>query len=174
MRDNPYEVPHVRRWFRFSLRTLFVLVTVVALLAGWVAWSLNWVHQRQDALRTDGIYGNPNVHHSIYDKPHSPYGLWVFGETGQSTVIANSWMIPKDRIEVLRHLFPEANVWVRHHDGAKTIIPSVLSETEKSTVVVHDFMIAKDRIEELRHLYPEADVCVKHRGGSETVIPSLR
>jgi hypothetical protein len=35
-----------RRWFRFSLRTLFILVTVVAL---WLGYYANWMRQRGEA-----------------------------------------------------------------------------------------------------------------------------
>jgi hypothetical protein len=37
-----------RRWFRFSLRTLFVVVTIVAC---WLGWNVNIVHQRR-AMRS--------------------------------------------------------------------------------------------------------------------------
>jgi hypothetical protein len=39
-----------RRWFRFSLRTLFVLVTIVGIAAGWVRYQTNWVQQRREFL----------------------------------------------------------------------------------------------------------------------------
>jgi len=35
-----------RRWFRFSLRTLFVVVTLCALVAGWLAWNLRQMQNR--------------------------------------------------------------------------------------------------------------------------------
>jgi hypothetical protein len=34
-----------RRWFAFSLRTLFVVVTLVAC---WLGYELNWIRQRRD------------------------------------------------------------------------------------------------------------------------------
>ena len=37
-----------RRWFQFGLRTLFVLMTLVAL---WLAWELNFIRERQAWLR---------------------------------------------------------------------------------------------------------------------------
>jgi len=37
-----------RRWFQFGLRTLFVLMTVVAL---WLAWELSFIRERQAWLR---------------------------------------------------------------------------------------------------------------------------
>ncbi len=38
-----------RRWFRFSLRTMFVLVTVIAIFVG---YHVNWIRQRNE-LRAD-------------------------------------------------------------------------------------------------------------------------
>jgi hypothetical protein len=35
--------PSRRRWFRFSLRTMFVVVTLFAL---WLGWELNYVRER--------------------------------------------------------------------------------------------------------------------------------
>ena len=34
---------------RFSLRTLFVLVTIIALPLGWVDYQLKWIRQRHEA-----------------------------------------------------------------------------------------------------------------------------
>src|SRR5262245_27202765 len=36
-----------RRWFRFSLRTLFILI---ALIACWLAYSVHWIKQRHAYL----------------------------------------------------------------------------------------------------------------------------
>jgi hypothetical protein len=82
------------------------------------------------------------MHHSIYDKPYSPGGLWLFDETGQSTVVVNGCMISSERIEELRRLFPEAELWVKQRGGPKLVIPSIFGEGDKSTVVVAGFMVA--------------------------------
>jgi hypothetical protein len=42
--------PPRRRWFRWSLRTMFVVVTAAAFLCGWVVYQLNWIRQRRDYL----------------------------------------------------------------------------------------------------------------------------
>ena len=36
-----------RRWFRFSLRTLFVVVTLAAIPLGWLTWQLHIVRERK-------------------------------------------------------------------------------------------------------------------------------
>ena len=38
-----------RRWFRWSLRTMFVGVTVLAVPLGWIGNSLNWIRQRHES-----------------------------------------------------------------------------------------------------------------------------
>ena len=35
-----------RRWYQFSLRTMFVLVFVVSVPLAWVGYSLNWIKER--------------------------------------------------------------------------------------------------------------------------------
>jgi hypothetical protein len=39
-----------RRWFRFSLRTLFVLVAIAGITVGWLQLQRNLIHQRQTFL----------------------------------------------------------------------------------------------------------------------------
>jgi hypothetical protein len=38
-----------RRWFAFSLRALFVVVTVFGC---WLGYQLNWIRERHEALST--------------------------------------------------------------------------------------------------------------------------
>ncbi len=45
MADSPKH-----RRLRFSLRTLFVVVTVAACIVGWTAYQLNWIRQRHEEL----------------------------------------------------------------------------------------------------------------------------
>jgi hypothetical protein len=45
--------PH-RRWFRFSLRTLFVVVTVFAC---WLGWNVNAVQKRKHLIDWAGFHG---------------------------------------------------------------------------------------------------------------------
>ena len=84
-----------RRWFRFSLRTLFVLVTVVGC---WLGYSINWIKQRHAFL------AHPYVIQEFNDTPpstvnrwgntwpvYAPWGLWLLGERGLVSV----WLPPK-------------------------------------------------------------------------------
>ncbi len=62
-----------RRWLRYSLETLFVAVTV---LACWLGYELNWIHQRREALAS-GIVRFPidGVHEEL-----PPWQLRLLGE----------------------------------------------------------------------------------------------
>ena len=43
-----------RRWFRFSLRTMFVLLTLSCLTFGWTLMQLQWIRERDRALNELG------------------------------------------------------------------------------------------------------------------------
>jgi hypothetical protein len=92
------------RWFqfRFSLRTLFVLVTVVAI---WFGWSLNWIRERRAFLR-DGL---GQAYLSYQDPPPAPSFLWVFGEEGAEIVCVNARNGSPENA-FAKELFPEAIV----------------------------------------------------------------
>jgi hypothetical protein len=95
------------RWFRFSLRALFVLVTLVALSAGWVSWSTIWIRDRRAFVRDDG-----DTNAIIYNQPGqsvvAPSLLWLFGEEGAQFVV----LFGEDESDFsdARRLFPEAEV----------------------------------------------------------------
>jgi hypothetical protein len=38
-----------RPWYQFSLRTMFVVVTLVCVVLAWVGYSLNWKRETQEA-----------------------------------------------------------------------------------------------------------------------------
>ena len=111
--------------FSFSLRTLFVLVTLFGCAMGWVVYSLNWIRQRREfCTRPDAevlVAANG-------DYPRAPAYLWLFGEKGRDMIriIVDfpRWpeaapAIPTDRkrtveeqalLDHAKSLFPEAEV----------------------------------------------------------------
>ena len=98
MEENPK--PH-RRWYRFSLRTMLVLVTLVCLLCGYLGWAMNWIRQRQVFLKTQGIVGS-SYFGAFKD---APFAIRLLGEKGCKSI----WVIPGQE-EKGRELFPEAEI----------------------------------------------------------------
>ncbi len=116
---------HDRRWLRFSLRTLFVVVTV---LASWLGYELNWVRQRHQLLnrpdvlhwdQTTVVGVNLLVQLPKETPPRAPGLLWLFGETG---IVELAWLIDESQfdesrsmdsyqeVQLARALFPEATL----------------------------------------------------------------
>jgi hypothetical protein len=101
-----------RMKLRFSLKTLFVGVTLVAMGAGWTMYSLDWIKQRNTILKQDFVYGNPTIP-PLFSKPIAPGGLWIFGERGQHTLRVSTKLASKKEIIELRRLFPESILLLR-------------------------------------------------------------
>jgi hypothetical protein len=56
---------------------MFVVVTIVVLILGWLTHNLNWIRQRHEFWDNNGpIWCAPNMNSS------APGLLWIFGENG--------------------------------------------------------------------------------------------
>lgn len=107
-----------KRWFRFSLRTLFVAVTAIAVGIGVVFWARSWAAQRRQFLN------DAFVSTARSDLHFAPLPLLLLGETGYVEIrigFAGTFDAPlsaeqKHQVELARRLFPEANV-----DGAVVV-----------------------------------------------------
>ena|ERR1051325_8457872 len=118
-----------RRWFRFSLRTLFLLVTILGVFLGWLGGQIKWIMDRHEALRwlskvpdsnesangfpiesTERLWYEPPF--SANQKNNAPWGLWLFREVGLRRINLNGHLPPSDEYteEKLRELFPEAEI----------------------------------------------------------------
>jgi hypothetical protein len=97
---------------RFSLKTLFVVVTLAAVGAGWVVYSRRWIDERHAKLKMPAIYGNQTIP-PLFSKPVAPGCLWLFGERGQHTLRVNTSMLSKAEVIEIRELFPESILWLR-------------------------------------------------------------
>ena len=89
-----------RRWLRFSLRTLFVVLTLVSCAVWYALGQSQWLRQRRAFL--DGSehglsYGISNT--------RAPGMLWAFGESGITVIIVDKTDKP-----LAQKLFPEARV----------------------------------------------------------------
>src|SRR4051812_48362793 len=91
-----------RRWFSYSLRTFFVVLTIFGV---WLGVQVKWIRDRHEAIQsTTATIGWPGV---------APLSLRVLGEKGAG-VIGCDWTgdIEVDRAlrNRIQRLFPEADV----------------------------------------------------------------
>ena len=87
-------VPPGRRWFQFGLRTMFVVVTLVA---AFLAYQLNWIRKRHRFL----VFVDRNDHTQVLGEwinpkrprnskaPRAPWLLWLIGEPCQSQILVS-------------------------------------------------------------------------------------
>jgi len=103
-----------RRRFRFSLRTLFVLVTVLGSSLGWLGMQLRWIRERHDGSR----WSTRNIARPVLllQDADAPWSLRLFGESGfkAAYVIVQDERNPTSDDERLRRqvesVCPEAKV----------------------------------------------------------------
>ena len=69
-----------RSWFRFSLRTVFVVVTVFAC---WLGYELNWLRERHFLVESGEAAVYPT---NKGTRPRAPSLLWLFGEDGAGQI----------------------------------------------------------------------------------------
>lgn len=109
------QAPGKRRWFRFGLRTMFVVVTV---LACWLGYELSWVRQRRAVLPGAMKSRSMSSRTGRPEKRPAPGLLWLFGEPGYVDVIVRfpyrvgGELTPAEesKLEHTEALFPEADV----------------------------------------------------------------
>lgn len=122
-----------RRWYRFSLWTAFVGMTLTCVILAWMAYQRRarrwyqfslrmffvlvtlvcvgfgyWVHRSREWIRQrhEWMDTRGGVNHFIrVSDSCAPGGLWLFGEDGAVTVA----VAPGEELEA-RRLFPEAAV----------------------------------------------------------------
>ncbi len=103
-------MPTCRRW-SFSLRTLFVVVTVLAVLLGWIPYQLNWIQERRAApsLATWYRLYTKSAFDTLLSEsppPRAPGLLWLFGERGHTRCRLYFGTEPRDFSYFTRELTP--------------------------------------------------------------------
>lgn len=107
-----------RRWFRFGLLTMFVVVTVFGC---WLGWQVNLIRQRGHErewlkARHAAIYEVPygvGLHGAVVFPPatqHIPWSLWIAGELPVKVIDSPS--MTRSDLERIQRAFPEATVHV--------------------------------------------------------------
>ncbi len=106
-----------RQWFAFSLRTLFVVVTVSAC---WLGYQLNWIKERHSLIgapQQTGVepeYGIALMPMSLLaslqvESKDAPWPLRWLGERGVCTLYIRDNM-SESEVARIRALFPEAEI----------------------------------------------------------------
>jgi hypothetical protein len=106
-----------RRWFQWSLRTLFVVVTLVACCLG---YQLNWIRERHSLIDVPQQTGvDPEYDIALMpmslraslqvETKDAPWPLRWLGERGVYTLYMRDDM-PESEVARIRALFPEAEI----------------------------------------------------------------
>ena len=110
----------LRRWFRYSLRTVFVVLTVLGV---WLGSQVNWIRERREYIVAHGRFGvgDPFAESASESSPRAPNLLWLLGEEGIdsleiSTTRLSGGEIPPEAAKA-RRLFPEAALWIEARNG---------------------------------------------------------
>jgi len=97
-----------RRWFRFSLRTLFALVMIIGT---WLGYHVNWIRQRH-AFAAQYMPTLPSrraeynwVSFSVGYAQPPPWSLRLFGEE-----YCPPLEFPRSEVQRFNELFPEAAI----------------------------------------------------------------
>ena len=126
--------PPKRRWFRFSLRTLFVVVTLAAVPLGWIGYSVNWIRQRRSALAASGPAAGWTPHADgweiiqVLPEAQPPGLLWLFGEQGVNRIYINHGPSDKE-VTHLKSLFPEATILDQRNQWSASVAGSLTAPT---------------------------------------------
>ena len=102
----------IMRLPRYGLRTVFVLITLISLPIGWVAYQLNWKQQRYEFLvhRTGGKI---TAQSGMATK--APWSLRIFGEAPAIYLLK----VSDADVQRARELFPEAIINPKPSDFPK-------------------------------------------------------
>ena len=95
-----------RRWLAFSLRTLFVIVTLFSMILAWGTYQINWIRERRE-FRNSGV-GKVWIYTFKVKPIRPPWSLRIFGE---GTLGGNMVELPypedDPEFKRIRRLFPE-------------------------------------------------------------------
>jgi hypothetical protein len=148
-RTIPMTTAPKRRWFAFSLRTLFVGVAVFGI---WLGWEFNFVHQRnamRDWIADHGgsvdVFVRPDVSGSLAiiqyervlgpeEEPSIPQWRRWLGDEAINHVMMPAGTTDAD-LERARSLFPEGNVKrIESRPGRGLLWPPSLSPPAETSV----------------------------------------
>ena len=103
-----------RRWFSFSLRTLFVVVTIFCV---WLGWQVRIVHERRAVLDEIAGAGYVTLEDSHWKRPSYQELIRVssvrrlFGDSSYFSITVPPNTSPQ-LLERLEYAFPESNLYL--------------------------------------------------------------
>ena len=111
-RQNPMTLAPQRRSLRFSLRTLFVTVSIAAILTAWAVMNYRSARQRRAFLSVAGaVNGHERTVQGYRCEFKRPFVSWLlFGERRVTFINLYPGTYDAAYLEHLRSLFPEAEI----------------------------------------------------------------
>lgn len=99
-----------RRWFlpRFSLRTMFVVVTVFSL---WLGWQAKIVRDRREMISDLQRQGIPFFSRTPFFKPKIPIWRRWLGDQPIGAAGMRIDRLSSSKLAEFKRLFPEAELW---------------------------------------------------------------
>lgn len=93
-----------RHWFQFSLRSLFVVITLFAM---WLGWQLYWFKTRRDWLEAKNyVAAFPAA--GARKLPHPQLLITLFRQEAMSQILLRN--ATEEEVAKVQRLFPEADV----------------------------------------------------------------
>ncbi len=111
--------PPGRRWFRYGLRTLFAVVTVICCFLG---YECNWIYARREAIQS-GIAVR-HIFAANQPIPEAPFELRILGISGEEHLF-----VAPMHFERICELFPEAEVL--EHGGMGRTRPATIGNSNR-------------------------------------------
>jgi hypothetical protein len=112
-----------RRWFQFSLRTLLIVVTLLAAPLGYVGWQAKIVRERRALLDSIKAAGGSDLTDVLHNSAIPPPPPWLRRILGDQTV--EVLLVPattnEETLARIHRLFPDTLVG-RSEKGRKRIV----------------------------------------------------
>jgi hypothetical protein len=135
--DQQMPTPRRRRWFQFGLRTMFVVVTLVAvffgMVLGWFNWARRWDAERNAFLEQHfGDLDAPVTREAYLKNPSNdaPWLLRPLHIVNRDRWAGTGWMTmvffdddPEELLEQARGLFPETRITRGFNSGNTASAP---------------------------------------------------
>lgn len=121
--------PPRRRWIQFGMRTMFVVVTAIAV---WLGWELNYIRERREFSQRPRVLGFnqlESIHDGMgVDLPTIPFWRrWLGDHAILNIAIRDS---PEEDASDAMRLFPEAEIYVHSESGSRRRIGSATAPSK--------------------------------------------